>query len=244
MLVYADGSIVGTIGGGAVELTVIREAIEAIESGESRRWSAHLTRDLGMCCGGKMEVYVEPIAMREPFVCFGAGHVAKALVPMLVALDFDVTVVDSRDELLTEERFPGVQRELIEPVDFAAGLTGHPDAYWLVVTHDHAVDQDLVENLLPKACAWLGMIGSKGKVARFLVRYRAAGVDESLFSRLSAPVGLDVGAETPMEIAVAIAAAVIRVRRRSTADPIPLSKHPLDARGGDGKATAPALTRG
>ena len=191
-----------------------------------------------------MEVYVEPLMPREPFVIFGAGHVAQALVPFLTALDFDVTVVDGRDELNHEGRFPGVQRVLDDGRTFAAELAPDDDAYWLIVTHDHALDQDILEALLPKGCAWLGMIGSRAKVARFFVRLLAAGMDQALFQKLSAPVGLDVGAETPTEIAVAIAAEVVKVRRLSHGEPVPLSQHVLDARGGDGRAVPPRLRKG
>jgi xanthine dehydrogenase accessory factor len=175
-------------------------------------------------------------------VVFGAGHVAHALVPLLQTLDFDLTVVDDRDELLTAERFPGVRRELRPCDEVADELADDPRAAWLIVTHDHALDQRLVEALLPKQCAWLGMIGSKAKVARFLVRLRAAGVDEALFRKLCAPVGLDLGAETPAEIAVSIAAELVRVRRGCNRVPRPLSEVPLAARGGDGTALAPALS--
>jgi xanthine/CO dehydrogenase XdhC/CoxF family maturation factor len=117
---------------------------------------------------------------------------------------------------------------------------GHADAHWLVVTHDHRLDQELAEILLPKTCAWIGMIGSRGKISRFLVRFRAAGMDPALFRKLCGPVGLDLGAETPAEIAVAIAAELVRVRRRADRPPMPLSTIPLDARGGDGAARPPA----
>lgn len=241
MLVFDDGEIVGTIGGGAVEHRVISAALECMAVGKSRRWSADLTRDLGMCCGGRMEVYLEPLMPREPFVVFGAGHVAHALVPFLCALDFDVVVVDSRDDLNTAERFPTARRVHDDGRAYAAEIAEDEDAYWLIVTHDHGLDQDILELLLPKACAWLGMIGSKAKVARFLVRLMGAGVDQALFQKLSAPVGLDVGAETPAEIAVAIAAEVVRVRRQSHTQPVPLSEHALEARGGDGRAVPPRL---
>ena len=241
MLVHADGELVGTIGGGAIEHHAIQQALEALEMGVPRRIQAHLTRDLGMCCGGSMEVYIEPLAPREPFVLFGAGHVAHALAPMLRALDFDVTVVDDRDEWCTAERFAGCTLHRGDPVAFAEQLEGGALAYWMITTHDHALDQRLVEVLLPRRFAWLGLIGSRGKVARFLVRLRAAGMDEALFRRLSAPVGLDLGAETPAEIAVSICSELVRVRRRHTAAPAPLSQSPLPARGGDGTAIAPRL---
>lgn len=239
MLVYEDGSTVGTIGGGALEHQVIGLAHEVLRTGRPDRFDAHLVRDLGMCCGGRVEVYVEPLQIRVPLVIYGAGHVALATAPVLRALDFDVTVVDEREDLLTPERFPGCRLHAGPARDHARAQAGDPDAHWLVVTHDHALDQDLVEILLPKTCAWIGMIGSRGKVARFLVRFRAAGLDEALFRKLCAPVGLDIGAETPSEIAVAIAAELVRVRRRADRPPVPLSAIVLPARGGDGVAVPP-----
>lgn len=241
MLVYDDGAIVGTIGGGEVERRVIELALEVITTGRPARFVAHLTRDLGMCCGGQMEVYVEPLQVRQPFVLFGAGHVAHALAPLLQALDYDVTVVDERGELATPERFPGCTLVTRDARAYAQVLDGDADDHWLVVTHDHRLDQDLIEILLPKPCAWIGMIGSRSKVAKFLIRLRAAGLDEALFRKLCAPVGLDIGAETPAEIAVAVAAELVRVRRRVSRVPVPMSAIPLPARGGDGVARPPAF---
>jgi len=240
MLVYEDGQIVGTVGGGEVEYRVIVAALEAIKNGRAQRFTAHLTRDLGMCCGGLMEVYIEPLQLRSPFAIFGAGHVALATAPLLRALDFEVTVVDSREELNTPERFPGCVLHHGDPRDFARDLPEDDAAHWLIVTHDHKLDQDLGEILLPKACAWVGMIGSRAKIAKFFVRYRAAGLDEALFPKLSAPVGLDIGAETPTEIAVAIAAELVRMRRHADRSPLPLSQIPLAARGPSGVASPPA----
>lgn len=239
MLVFADGTSVGTIGGGALEHKVVGIAVEAIRTGRPVRFEAHLVRDLGMCCGGKVEVYVEPLAIKVPLVVFGAGHVAHALAPLLVSLDFDVTIVDEREELALPERFPGCTVICSDARAFATALPSDPDAHWLLVTHDHALDQDLGEILLPKTCAWIGMIGSRGKLARFFVRWRAAGLPEALFRKLCAPVGLDIGAETPAEIAVAIAAELVRVRRRADRPAVPLSALPIPARGGEGVAVPP-----
>lgn len=235
MLVYADGSTVGTIGGGAIEHQVTAAAIEAIGQRRPRRYEAHLTRDLGMCCGGEMAFFIEPLESRPPLTVYGAGHVAHALAPMVLALDYQVTVVDEREELNTEARFPGCERVLTDPVQHAEALEG---GYALIVTHDHALDQDLVQALLPNDdLEWVGMIGSRVKVTRFLVRLRAAGMDDGLLQRLCAPVGLDIGAETPAEIAVAIAAELVRVRRRADRPAQPLSELEIPARGGPAKPT-------
>lgn len=234
MLVYADGSIVGTIGGGTLEHQVIATAIQALRTGVPTMFAAHLTRDLGMCCGGEMSVYIEPLDQRPRLAIYGAGHVAHALAPVLRAADFDLTVIDEREELNQDERFPGCTRVLDDPLAHAEALA---DGYALIVTHDHALDQELVLRLLPNPdLAWVGMIGSRAKVTRFLVRLRAAGLDETTLARLCAPVGLDLGAETPAEIAIAIAAELVRVRRRADRAPLPLSAVPIPARGGDGTA--------
>lgn len=239
LLLHGDGELVGTIGGGALEHRVLAMCREVMTSGRPVRWAAHLVHDLGMCCGGQVEVYVEPLEVREAFVIFGAGHVAAALVPLLGGLGFDVTVIDERDDLLTPERFPGCTLRLANPVTVAQELSDGPRVWWLIVTHDHALDQALGELLLPRTFAWMGMIGSRAKVARFLVRWEAAGLDPTLFTRLSAPVGLDIGAETPNEIAVAIAAELVSVRRGSNRAAQPLSSGALGLR--PGPAVPPRL---
>ena len=221
MLVYEDGELLGTIGGGRWEHVVHQAALEALAEGQPRRLSAHLTRDLGMCCGGAMEVYIEPLATQPVLHLFGAGHVALALHPIVQALGFRVRVYDDRDELLSAERFPDAQLVLGDPMTRLPELGGLD--YALIVTHDHLLDQRLLEALIRQPSAYLGMIGSRAKVAKFFLRLRAAGVDERLFARVAAPVGLDLGAETPEEIAVAIAAELVRVRRRCERQPLPLS---------------------
>ncbi|MCB9778007.1 MAG: xanthine dehydrogenase accessory protein XdhC [Alphaproteobacteria bacterium] len=239
MLVHADGTIVGTVGGGVFEHRCIAEALAAIAAGQPRRYAVHLTRDLGMCCGGEMDAYIEPLESRPDLVIHGAGHVGAAVARLAVPLGFRVTVVDDRDDLLAQAVLPdGVERLERDPRRALASLPTGPLAWHLVVTHDHALDQDLVQALLPQPLAWLGMIGSRTKVARFLLRLKAAGMDERLFSRLRAPVGLDLSAETPEEIAISIAAELVAVRRGHRGATGALSEIPLPARGGDGRATS------
>ena len=224
------GDTVGTIGGGALEHTAIAAAREAIRLRRVLRKTVDLAHDLGMCCGGQVELYIEPLDHRESLIVYGAGHVAHAVAPLACALDFRVTVVDAREDWATAERFPGCTVQVADPLAFAATEVDGPRVWRLIVTHDHALDQDLGERLLPRACAWLGMIGSRAKIARFFQRWQMAGVDPRLFTRLSAPVGLDLGAETPAEIAVAIAAEWVRTRRGATQTPEPLSGAPLGLR--------------
>lgn len=213
MLVWADGRTHGTVGGGHFEKVVIDAAVGALEQRQPRRLAVHLTRDLGMCCGGAMEVFVDPVSPVETLVIFGAGHVARPTAVLAREAGWSVRVVDEREDWATAERFPGCTVEVADPRSVARSLAASPLTYALVVTHDHALDQDLVETLLPLDLAYLGLIGSRAKVAKFLVRLRAAGMDPARFERLNAPVGLDLGAETPGEIAVAIVAELVARRR-------------------------------
>ncbi len=240
MLVYADGEILGTIGGGNWEHKVIQMAVQAISDGKPQRFAVHLTRDLGMCCGGAMEVFIEPLELNDTLHVFGAGHVGQPLAALGRDLGFDVRVYDERDEWLNEARFPGVERVLKDPRRVVPTL-GERD-YAVIVTHSHQLDQDLLLAVIEQPFAYLGMIGSRAKVAKFFVRLRAAGHDEALFRRVCAPVGLDIGAETPEEIAVAIAAELIRVRRGQRGPTVAMSEHPLPARGGEGVAVPPRLS--
>jgi xanthine dehydrogenase accessory factor len=223
MLVHADGSIVGTIGGGALEHAVIGLAVEACRTGRPTRFQAHLTRDLAMCCGGDLEVFVEPLQIREPVLVYGAGHVAFATAPTLVGLDYDVTVVDARPELATVARFPGCTVLVDDPVAHADRAVGGPDHHVLVVTHDHALDEELCARWLERPAAWVGVIGSRAKLNRFRLRLGARGLAEASIARLRGPVGLDLGAETPAEIGVSIAAEWVRLRRGRTEAPWPIT---------------------
>jgi len=245
MLVFDDGSIVGTVGGGHFELKVIEAAINAIKTSRPCRFSANLTRDLGMCCGGTMEAYIEPLEAVVDLVIYGAGHVGCATANMAALAGFRVTVLDARPEYADATRFDErVTVKCVEPLLDLEALPWGANSYHLVLTHSHSLDQNLVASMLPRPLGWLGMIGSRTKVAKFFLRFRAAGIDESLFSKLSAPVGLDINAETPEEIAISILAELVRVKRNAGQNPAPLSEHPIDARGGDGRAHPPAFTPG
>ncbi len=222
MVVLENGATVGTIGGGAVEHRAIAAALEALRTGSPTRLDIHLTRDLGMCCGGQMRIHIEPLFPAAPFLLYGAGHVAHALAPMLATLGFRVHVIDDRDELNTPERF-SCARLVEDPRRHAASLRPDPQRYVLIVTHDHALDLDLCRTLLPIPHAWIGMIGSRAKVAKFRVRLRAAGLPDAQIEALRAPVGLDIGAETPAEIAVAIAAELVWHRRGLSGSCTPLA---------------------
>jgi xanthine dehydrogenase accessory factor len=220
MLVDDEGDIVGTIGGGEWERRVIEAALVALNEGTARRLQAHLTRDLGMCCGGAMDVLIEPLSSVERLHLFGAGHVGEAIAPLARGLGFEVTVYDERDDWLTAQRFPDCTLVEKDPRRALPSL-GARD-YAVIVTHSHQLDQDLLQSLIGQPFAYLGMIGSRAKVVKFRIRLAVGGVDESLFERVHAPIGLDIGAETPAEIAVSVAAELVRVRRSHEGPVVPM----------------------
>lgn len=223
MLVFANGDIAGTVGGGAVERRVIEIAREVIVNGRARRYHAALDTDLGMSCGGDMELWIEPLAVRTPFVIFGAGHVAAATAPLLRTLDFDVTIVDDRPDLAVPTRFEGCRVEVVDPLAFAAAYTRTDNPHFLLMTHLHERDRDLLHVLLQKPAGFVGMLGSQRKVSSIFSHLRNEGLEDDLLCTVRCPVGLDLGAETPAEIAVAIAAELVAHRRGTEAPPAPLS---------------------
>lgn len=212
LLLERSGRTSGTVGGGRVEQLVL-EALQGCLAGDPPRTLAwDLTRDLGMCCGGRMEVFVEPVQGSPRLILFGAGHVACATARLARALDFRVTVVDLREELNSAERFPGCSR-LLEAPDDAIDELALSDSDWLlIVTHDHALDQRVLEAVLRRPHRYIGMIGSRRKVLRVVERVRERRGELSL-ERLYAPVGLDLGAVGPEEIAVSVAAELVALRR-------------------------------
>ncbi len=222
MLLAADGETAGTIGGGAIEHACLADARELLASGElTHTTRKQLTTELGMCCGGEMVVHLEVLESQPHLVVFGAGHVARPVASLAVACGFSVHVVDAREDWLTPERFPGVTRHLRAPDDFArdwvAGEVAGPGAcmaaFAVVTTHDHPLDQRVVQELLRAELRFTGLIGSLAKQRKFALRLRARGFDDSCIARLRTPVGLAIGARTPEEIAVSIVGELVAVRR-------------------------------
>ena len=222
MVVWREGGTFGTVGGGHFEAKVIEAALSALETGVPLRYSVHLTRDLGMCCGGAMDVYVEPMRPTDRLILFGAGHVGRATAQFAREAGWSVCVVDDREEQNTPERFPGCERVVTDARQYASQLQADARSWIFLVTDDHAIDQDLLERLVVHDWAWIGLIGSRAKVTKFHLRLRAAGVAPERLARVSGPVGLDIGAETPEEIGISVLAEMIRVRRGSTRPPLPM----------------------
>ena len=217
MLVVVDGSphgdVEGTIGGGAVEHRVREEALEAIATCMPRTVELALTTQLGMCCGGQMTVFIEPLRLGPPCLIFGGGHCGQALARVAAAAGFIVQVADPRDELL--ELFSDVRTFADYESEDLDEMAFGPDAFVVVVTHDHGTDQVLVERALGRPHRYLALVASERKARLTRQRCSAKGLDTA---GLRSPAGIDIGAETPEEIAISIVAEMVKVRRAVTAE--------------------------
>ena len=222
MLIGEGGTNVGTVGGGAIELEVCRTALELLRSGGTAEVRRHLTQELGMCCGGAMTVFLEVVDAAPRLFVFGAGYIAKPLAAIAAGCGFEVTVADARPAWATSERFPTSTLCLRPPEEAVHDLALEDTDYAVVMTHDHAVDQRVVEALLQRPLRFVGMIGSLPKQRKFALRLRARGFSPAAIARLHTPLGAAIGAQTPEEIAVSVMSQLIQVRRASppAAEPV------------------------
>jgi len=223
MLVRDDGSIVGTIGGGCVEAEVWQAAREVMESEKPRTLTFDLNQDpkydTGLVCGGTLEIFVEPVLPPADLYIFGAGHVAASLYKVARIAGFDVTVVDDREAYANRERFPEAQQVIAEDFEKAAAqLAPGESSYIVIVTRGHRDDMRMLRWAVQTPARYVGMIGSKRKTITIFKELQAEGLPAHLFDRVHAPVGLDIGAITPEEIAVSITAELIAKRRKVERD--------------------------
>lgn len=213
MMVTGDGRTIGTIGGGALEFQAVQDAAEFLRSGEPGCKAYPLGPALGQCCGGEVELFFEPVISPRKIVVFGAGHIAVELVPMLKKLNFAVMLVDERAERLELPTFATADEKINElPEDAFKKIEFNGDLYIIVITHQHKHDEGIVEYCLDKPFKYLGMIGSKTKWEKFKARFRARGLTDEQISRAKSPIGLDIGSETPFEIAVSIVGELIATK--------------------------------
>jgi xanthine dehydrogenase accessory factor len=206
----------GTIGGGAFEHRVVEDARALLEDARRRTHtlSVHLVRDLAMCCGGKMTVFMQKVEPAPRLRIFGAGHVGTALASAAAAAGFEVTVIDERAEWADAARFEdGIRVEDADPEDHLRAEPVEADEYVVIVTHSHPLDESLVRLLAERPLRFLGLVGSRGKWGRFRKRLLARDISEDALDRVSCPVGVDIGAVTPEEIAVSVVAELVRRRR-------------------------------
>ena len=222
MLVREDGSIVGTVGGGAGEGAVIREAKEALASGRPRMVSFDLHEnprmDLGMVCGGSLEVFIEVIRPAPVAYLFGAGHVGCLTAQAAKLARIQVEVIDDRPEFANKERFPDARAiHAGETEATLAALKPNSHSLIFIATRGHASDARALRWAVETPAAYIGMIGSRRKVQFVYGELKLDGVTDEQFARVHAPVGLDIGAVTPEEIAISVVAEMVAIIRKSDA---------------------------
>ena len=285
MAVFADGRIVGTVGGGPVEFAATQEAKEVLREGKTRIRGFSLSNaqvaSIGMICGGnvtlyyqllrsedlpilremqealigeraawlRMEIdgevlrsftviydadaacgnrpvleegellrYTEPLNRVGRVYIFGGGHVGKALVPVLDSIDFRVVVFDKRPEVAQKEQFPCAEQVILGDYEhFFDKVSLKPEDYAIIMTPGHESDFVLLEQILTKDLRYVGCIGSRSKIAKTKERLMEAGIAEDRINGVHWPIGLSIGAQTPAEIAISIAAELIQVRRNTEA---------------------------
>lgn len=220
MLVRDDGSISGTIGGGCVEAEVWQAAREVIEQERPKTLTFNLNQnpkyDTGLVCGGTLEVFVEPVLPPGLLYIFGAGHVARSLYEVAAIAGFEVIVADDREQYANRERFPLAKEIYAEEFDSAlAKLDPNENSYLVIVTRGHRDDMNVLRWAVNTRARYIGMIGSRRKVIAVYRELENEGVAHEKLERVHAPVGLDIGAITPEEIAIAVAGELIAIRRHA-----------------------------
>ncbi|MDZ7638342.1 MAG: XdhC/CoxI family protein [Bryobacterales bacterium] len=223
MLIRDDGSFVGTVGGGCVEAEVWDAAREVIASERPQKLSFNLGHDAsyenGLICGGQLDIYVEPILPQPKLLLFGGGHISKSICRVAAIAGFGTAVIDDRESFVNAERFPDAEATLsgeYEEIFPTLAVTG--DTYVVIVTRGHRDDMRILRWAVTTPARYVAMVGSKRKVISTVKELEKEGLPRSLFERLHAPMGLDIGAVSPEEIAVSVVAEMIAVRRNPEAD--------------------------
>ncbi|MDR0311712.1 MAG: XdhC/CoxI family protein [Acidobacteriota bacterium] len=221
MLIGEDGRQIGNVGGGLVEADVARQAKEVMNTGKPRLLSYDLSGidhdERALVCGGSMQIYIDPVLPDPELVVFGAGHVAKAVAEAAAAAGFSVTVFDDRAKYATAERFPGAKVVLVEDSEnwdeALNGLNLTSSSYVFVATQRPRTDRICLRRALMSPARYIGMLGSLTKTKILLEALRKEGVDPARFSRIFIPAGLDIGSETPEEIAASVIPELIAARK-------------------------------
>ncbi len=218
LLVREDGSLVGTIGGGCVEAEVWNAAREVMQTGKARNMQFTLGQDAaydnGLICGGQLEVFVECIAPQPTVLIFGGGHISKSLAKVLDLAGFRVSVIDNREAYANRERFPEAAEVFAEEYeDVFPRLQVSETTYIVIVTRGHRDDMRVLRWAVDTRVRYIAMIGSRRKTIGVVKELEKEGVPHAAFERVYAPMGLEIGAVSPEEIAISVGAEMIAMRR-------------------------------
>lgn len=213
MIVYENGKIFGTIGGGELEKDVIKNALNVINECTPKMYKHDLLHQHNMCCGGTVEIFIEPIMKKKRLYIFGAGHTGQALATYASNLGFMVVLIDSRKEYIDECILPDVSKLNLPYQQALQALPFDENTMICIMTHSHPIDRDILLYCLKKPYIYLGMIGSRRKVEMTKKMFlENLGIFPEELERVDMPMGIDIGAEGPEEIALSIMAKLISVK--------------------------------
>jgi len=205
MVVYDNGNIDGTIGGGNLEKAIIQKAIEMIRKGISDTISYDLTKDLSMNCGGQVDVFVRVIKPDNRLIIVGGGHIGYYLNQLAKILHFKTIVFDSRAEVLTQERYENADELILgDVIENLSNFNFTENDFIVVVTHGHKHDEDALFEIMDKSVKYIGAIGSRRKVAIMCDNLKKRGISQKSIDKLYSPIGLTLGGNSPEEIALSI----------------------------------------
>ena len=214
MLVSEDGQTIGTVGGGAMEKEAAEMGRRMMAEGDPRLVHLELTEAAGYACGGRVSLYIEPILPAPRLVVCGAGHVGQAVCHLAAYVGFSVIAIDDRADFLSPEVLPDADQVRACDFDHAfSDISVDGNTLIVVCTRGHAHDLRVVEKALETDASYIGLLGSRSKRASFFEKLRAAGFSDKDFEHIYTPVGTDIGAVTPREIAVSIVSELIKQRR-------------------------------
>ncbi len=217
IIVFSDGNAEFTIGGGLLEEETIKKCTEAIRKKKNEKIKIEFQEEKsGMLCGGEAEIFIEVYKMQEKTIIFGGGHIGMALSKLLDVLAMPYMVVDDRKEYADKERFPNACKVVVSDYGkVKQNISVQENSYCVIVTHGHKGDKDVLSTLINSPAKYIGMIGSKNKIQKVFGQLKGEGLNIT-DSRIYSPVGLDIGGETPEEIALAILAEIIKIKYNST----------------------------
>ena len=213
MLVDNTGNIGGTVGGGNLEYVAIQKAQECIDRNLSASFHFDLKQDLGMVCGGEADIFIKVYSPAVQLVIVGAGHIGQALYKFADALGYDVVVIDDREDVASPEHFPNAKKRLAGDIgEICEKITLAPSAYIVIATHGHKCDETALYHLIQKNPKYIGVIGSRNKVATLMADMINKGVPQEKLDTVYAPIGIALGGGQPAEIAVSIISEILLVK--------------------------------
>jgi len=220
ILIKGNGAVIGSIGGGTLEATICREAMSVLREGKAKMLHFDLTGEEveadQMLCGGEMDIFIEPILPQPTLYIFGAGHISLSISKIAKMIGFRIIVIDDRAEFANPGRFPEADMILVEQWEQAfPKLQINDSSYIIILTGNHITDQRVLEWALGTEAKYIGMIASKNKREAIFSNLSAKGIAEELLNKVHSPIGLEINAETPDEIAVSILAQIVKIRRAS-----------------------------